>query len=93
MTMRVLLVYGIAQLNFQGFQQDRPSDRYNFTSVTIYVEDIDDNPPVMALSSYSTAIMENTEKGVEVLQVAASDPDTVRSMFEIKKNRVRELQT
>ena len=45
------------------------------------MNDIDDNPPVMAHSSYSTAIMENTEKGVEVLQVAASDPDTVRIIF------------
>ena len=45
------------------------------------MEDIDDNPPVMAHSLYSTFIMENTEKGVEVLQVAASDPDTVRIIF------------
>ena len=45
------------------------------------MEDIDDNPPVMAHSSYSTSIMENTENGVEVLQVAASDPDTVITIF------------
>ena len=44
----------------------------------MHVEDIDDNPPVMAHSTYNAAIMENTENGVEVLQVAASDPDTVR---------------
>ena len=42
------------------------------------MEDIDDNPPVMTHSTYNAAIMENTENGVEVLQVAASDPDIVR---------------
>ena len=91
MIKHVPLSNGIAQLYFQGFQQDRPSDRYNFTTVTIHVEDIDANPPVMAHSSYSTAIMENTENGVEVLQVAASDPDTVRTIF-IKMYRTFRIQ-
>ena len=62
----------------QGFQQDKPNDRYNHTTVVIAIDDIDDNPPVMSQGTYRKSIMENTDNGVAVLQVAATDPDQVR---------------
>ena len=46
----------------------------------IDITDIDDHPPVMSSLKYSKSIMENTENGVAVLQVAATDPDLVRQI-------------
>lgn len=66
--------------SFQGFQQDSPTDRYNFTTVVVKVTDIDDNPPEMSSLTYNTSIMENTANGVKVLQIAATDPDEVRKL-------------
>ena len=46
------------------------------TTITIYVSDVNDNPPTFQQSVYNTEIEENLPRGTFLIQVSASDPDT-----------------
>lgn len=46
------------------------------TNVTVYLNDVNDNPPVFLALSYDVEIPENVTAGTRVVQVAADDVDT-----------------
>ena len=45
-------------------------------TVTVYITDINDNPPVFSQEEYTTKMPENVTMGVHVATVAATDVDT-----------------
>ncbi|XP_063530752.1 cadherin-86C isoform X1 [Cydia strobilella] len=45
-------------------------------NVTVYLNDVNDNPPVFLAASYDVEIYENVTAGTSVVQVAADDVDT-----------------
>ncbi|XP_049868240.1 cadherin-86C isoform X3 [Pectinophora gossypiella] len=46
------------------------------TNVTVYLNDVNDNPPVFLAQSYDVEIPENVTAGTKLVQVAADDVDT-----------------
>lgn len=46
------------------------------TNVTVYLNDVNDNPPVFLALSYDVELPENVTAGTRVVQVAADDVDT-----------------
>ncbi|CAH2233596.1 jg16184 [Pararge aegeria aegeria] len=47
-----------------------------FANVTVYLNDVNDNPPVFLALSYDVELPENVTAGTRVVQVAADDVDT-----------------
>uniref|UniRef100_A0A665V628 FAT atypical cadherin 2 n=1 Tax=Echeneis naucrates TaxID=173247 RepID=A0A665V628_ECHNA len=60
----------IAQGNHNG------TDVASLVSVSIQVQDVNDNQPVFDASPYRTFLAENMPAGTTVIQVTANDPDT-----------------
>lgn len=46
------------------------------TNVTVYLNDVNDNPPIFLAQSYDVELPENVTAGTRVVQVAADDVDT-----------------
>lgn len=65
-------------LIFQIIAQELgPSTNLSATAnVTVYLNDINDNPPVFLAQSYDIELPENVTAGTRVIQVAADDVDT-----------------
>ncbi|XP_040478249.1 protocadherin gamma-A3 isoform X7 [Ursus maritimus] len=47
------------------------------THITLYVADINDNPPAFSQSSYSAYVPENNPRGASIFCVTAQDPDSI----------------
>ncbi|XP_034512044.1 protocadherin gamma-A3 isoform X13 [Ailuropoda melanoleuca] len=47
------------------------------THITLYVADINDNPPAFSQSSYSAYVSENNPRGASIFCVTAQDPDSI----------------
>ncbi|XP_053319436.1 protocadherin gamma-C5-like isoform X34 [Spea bombifrons] len=66
----------VSHYSIQVVASDRGSPPlHNQTIVTIYVSDVNDNPPVFLQSVYKAFIRENNEPGSLLCTVSASDPD------------------
>lgn len=54
-----------------------------FTTIRVYfnVLDVNDNPPIFSLNSYSTSLMENLPVGSTVLAFNVTDADDGKSLF------------
>ncbi|KAK3586248.1 hypothetical protein CHS0354_015273, partial [Potamilus streckersoni] len=72
----------------KGYQVDKPSERFNFTTVIVTILDVDDNPPKM-LEAYDATVQENAPIGTFVIQVQATDADKEKMytdfIFKIEK--------
>lgn len=44
--------------------------------VAVFVQDLNDNSPTFITESYEGRVLENSQKGTEVLQIQAQDDDT-----------------
>lgn len=44
--------------------------------VVVFVQDLNDNSPTFITESYEGRVLENSQKGTEVLQIQAQDDDT-----------------
>ena len=54
------------------------------TTVSVQVFNVDDEPPVFSQSIYHATIIENTPLGTTVLQIEATDKDSIVIKFELK---------
>lgn len=52
------------------------ASRTGVLNVTVVVLDVNDNPPLFAISEFITSVPENSEVGTNVLNVAATDDDS-----------------
>ena len=55
--------------------QGGPGQRNTYTSVNVFVTDVNDSPPKFSQPQYSAVVPENSEPGTVVLQIHADDPD------------------
>lgn len=64
--------------SIQAYQIDNPEEKVNYTTLQIFVLDVDDHSPVMNKSVYNVSVLENIPSGSAILQLTASDADVVR---------------
>lgn len=64
-----------------------PSRTSTFT-ITVNIDDVDDNPPLFVSPSYSKMVPEGTQVGVSLLSVTAQDVDTVDVSFIYKFSNI-----
>ncbi|CAH1795491.1 unnamed protein product [Owenia fusiformis] len=75
--LQVLNRENIKQFNMRimAYQTDKPLSRRAYASLTIDVEDVNDNKPIMTSHTYNVTIPENLPEGLLVTQVSATDAD------------------
>lgn len=81
------IFYAVEDLDFETTPKyqltlratDAVSGIYSDVQVIINIEDVNDNPPMFSQPSYNTTISEATPFGTPILQVRATDRDTVAS--------------
>ena len=66
--------YPIYRMLVQASDNGNPRKMSRVT-VTVHVEDVNDNPPIFTTSTYYINVAENAEKGAKVIQVKAVDKD------------------
>ena len=66
----------LTQVQFEVHVHDfGTQQRTSTASVTVYIEDINDNPPVFEMSDYSKSVPEDTTPGSLITTISASDAD------------------
>ena len=66
----------LTQVQFEVLVHDFGTQRRTSTaSVTVYIEDINDNPPVFEMSDYSQSVSEDATPGSLITTISASDAD------------------
>ena len=63
------------EIQLQAIDSGKPFGQTAQTTVTIFIEDVNDKPPKFDQEAYTIYVLESTGKGQPVLQVQASDMD------------------